>query len=185
MNVHEALTDADLVPGARTDHELFTLVYRTLAPAVVGYLAGRGIDDPEALAQDVFLAVLPRVASIQGGAAGVRTFVFSVAHARVVDHYRRSERRPRTVDYDPLLDSREAGSAESEALVAAGQTDAELLIGRLAGDQRDVLMLRIVAELSIDEVAAVLKKTPGAVKQLQRRALKALREHVSEEEWIR
>ncbi|GHG43091.1 hypothetical protein GCM10012320_06940 [Sinomonas cellulolyticus] len=181
----EAISDADLVPGARTEHELFTLVYRSLAPAVVAYAAARGLEDPEALAQDVFISVLPRLGGIDGGVAGLKTFVFSVAHARVVDHYRRHERRPAVVDYDPVLDTRLASSAEHEALVATGQTDAELLIGKLKGDQKEVLTLRIVAELSIEEVASVLGKTPGAVKQLQRRALLALREHVSEEEWVR
>ncbi|WP_255405485.1 RNA polymerase sigma factor [Sinomonas sp. R1AF57] len=181
----EPITDADLAPGAWTEHELFTLVYRVLAPAVMGYLAGRGVDDPEALTQDVFVTVLPRLGSISGGASGLRSFVFSVAHARVVDHYRRHERRPRSVDYDPLLDGRLSSSAEHEALVATGNSDAELLIGKLKGDQREVLLLRIVGEMSIEEVASTLGKTPGAVKQLQRRALKALREHVSEEEWVR
>jgi RNA polymerase sigma-70 factor (ECF subfamily) len=183
--VLESITDDDLAPGALTEHELFTLVYRSLAPAVIGYMSARGVDDPEALAQDVFVAVLPRLGAITGGAAGLKTLVFSVAHARVVDHYRRTERRPRIVDYDPLLDLRETASAEHDALLAAGQTDAEILIGRLKGDQKEVLTLRIVAELSIEEVASVLGKTPGAVKQLQRRALLALREHVVEEEWVR
>ncbi|PJI51961.1 hypothetical protein CTI14_50625 [Methylobacterium radiotolerans] len=62
---------------------------------MIGYMSARGVDDPEALAQDVFVAVLPRLGSITGGAAGLKTLVFSVAHARVVDHYRRTERRPR------------------------------------------------------------------------------------------
>ncbi|BCT74671.1 hypothetical protein SCMU_05130 [Sinomonas cyclohexanicum] len=181
----EQITDADLEPGARTEHELFTLVYRSLAPAVVGYAAARGVEDPEALAQDVFVGVLPRLAGIDGGLRGLKTFVFSVAHARVVDYYRRHERRPVVIDYDPLLDTRQASSAEHEALETTGQTDAELLIGKLQGDQKEVLTLRIVAELSIEEVASALGKTPGAVKQLQRRALLALREHVSEEEWVR
>lgn len=180
----ESIVDADLAPGAMTEHELFTLVYRSLAPAVIGYMTARGVDDPEALAQDVFVTVLARLGSIDGGVAGLKTFLFSVAHARVVDHYRRNERRPRIVDYDPLLDTRQTSSAEHDALVATGQTDAEILIGKLKGDQREVLTLRIVAGLTIDEVATVLGKSPGAVKQLQRRALLALREHVSEEEWV-
>jgi RNA polymerase sigma-70 factor (ECF subfamily) len=176
----DALTDDDLVAGAHEEPELFARIYAALAPAVVGYFTGRGVEDPEALMQDVFLSVLPRVGSIAGGVAGLRTFVFSVAHARVVDHYRRVERRPQSVDYDPLLDERAAPSAEAEALVRTGQTDAQLLIGALKPEQRDVLMLRIVGELSVDDVANVLGKTPGAVKQLQRRGLKALREMVSE-----
>ncbi|MDQ4502905.1 sigma-70 family RNA polymerase sigma factor [Sinomonas sp. ASV322] len=179
-DVREALTDEDLVAGAHPESELFARIYSTLAPAVLGYFNARGVEDPEALMQDVFLSVLPRVGGITGGVAGLRTFVFSVAHARAVDYYRRIERRPRSVDYDPLLDTRAVPSAESEALVRNGQTDAHLLIEALKPEQRDVLMLRIVGELSVDDVATVLGKTPGAVKQLQRRGLKALRELVSE-----
>lgn len=179
-NVPDGLTDHDLVAGVHPEPDLFARVYRALAPAVIGYFGARGVDDPEALMQDVFLSVLPRIGEITGGVAGLRTFVFSVAHARAVDYYRRTERRPLNVDYDPLLDQREVPSAESEALVRTGQTDAHLLIGALRAEQRDVLMLRIVGELSIDDVATVLGKTPGAVKQLQRRGLKALREMVSE-----
>ncbi|WP_334172217.1 RNA polymerase sigma factor [Sinomonas sp.] len=176
----DSLTDRDLVAGILPETELFSRVYESLAPAVLGYLGARGVDDPEALMQDVFLSVLPRIGEISGGVAGLRTFVFSVAHARVVDYYRRVERRPRSVDYDPLADMRTVPSAEAEALVRTGQTDAHLLIGALKPEQRDVLMLRIVGELSIEDVASVLGKTPGAVKQLQRRGLKALREMVSE-----
>ncbi|MEA5455012.1 sigma-70 family RNA polymerase sigma factor [Sinomonas sp. JGH33] len=179
-DVREALTDEDLVPGAHPESELFARIYSALAPAVLGYFTARGVDDPEALMQDVFLSVLPRVGGITGGVAGLRTFVFSVAHARAVDYYRRIERRPRNVDYDPLLDTRAVPSAEAEALVRNGQTDAHLLIEALKPEQRDVLMLRIVGELSVEDVATVLGKTPGAVKQLQRRGLKALRELVSE-----
>jgi RNA polymerase sigma-70 factor (ECF subfamily) len=178
--VPDALTDHDLVAGVHAEPDLFARVYRALAPAVLGYFGARGVEDPEALMQDVFLSVLPRLGDITGGVAGLRTLLFSVAHARVVDYYRRVERRPQSVDYDPLLDMRAVPSAESEALVRNGQTDAHLLIGALKPEQRDVLMLRIVGELSIDDVATVLGKTPGAVKQLQRRGLKALREMVSE-----
>ena len=179
-SVPDSLTDRDLVAGVLPETELFARVYQSLAPAVLGYFGARGVDDPEALMQDVFLSVLPRIGEITGGVAGLRTFVFSVAHARVVDYYRRVERRPRSVDYDPLLDMRAVPSAESEALVRTGQTDAHLLIGALKPEQRDVLMLRIVGELSVEDVASVLGKTPGAVKQLQRRGLKALREIISE-----
>ena len=53
----------------------------------------------------------------------------------------------------------------------------------LAGDQREVLMLRIVGGLTVSEVAAVLHKSPGAVKALQRRGLAAIR-HLMEREVV-
>ena len=42
-------------------------------------------------------------------------------------------------------------------------------------DQRDVLLLRILGDLTVDQVADVLGKSAGAVKQLQRRGLEAIR----------
>jgi RNA polymerase sigma-70 factor (ECF subfamily) len=55
------------------------------------------------------------------------------------------------------------------------------LLHELAPDQRDVVLLRIVADLSIEDAAAVLGKKPNAVKQLQHRAMRALRKMLDEE----
>ena len=52
----------------------------------------------------------------------------------------------------------------------------------LNDDQREVLVLRIVADLSVEQVAGIMDKTPGAIKQLQRRGLIALRELVKEKD---
>ena len=46
----------------------------------------------------------------------------------------------------------------------------------LSPDQRDVILLRLVSDLTVDAIAEALDKTPGAVKALQRRALAALRQ---------
>ena len=61
---------------------------------------------------------------------------------------------------------------------AARRLDLERVTELLAGlspDQRDVVLLRVVGDLSIDEVAQVIGKRSGAVKQLQRRGLAAIR----------
>ena len=55
-------------------------------------------------------------------------------------------------------------------------------LARLNEEQREVLVLRIVADLSIEQVAGIMDKTPGAIKQLQRRGLSALRELVTEKD---
>jgi hypothetical protein len=46
---------------------------------------------------------------------------------------------------------------------------------QLAPDQRDVLLLRVLGELTVEEVAGVIGKSPGAVKALQRRGLAAIK----------
>ena len=46
----------------------------------------------------------------------------------------------------------------------------------LARDHREVLALRVVADLSIEQVAGIMGKSQGAIKQLQRRALQNLKD---------
>lgn len=155
-------------------------IYDDLAPRVRGYLRSRGADEPEDLTAEVFLAVFPRLVSVTGGAAGVRTLVFSIAHARLVDDLRRRSRRRPTVAYDSRTDVRSAPSSEDEALAVLATDRVRELLAVLPDDQRDVLLLRVVSDLSVEQVAQVMHRSPGAVKQLQRRGLLALRAHAEE-----
>jgi RNA polymerase sigma-70 factor (ECF subfamily) len=142
---------------------------------VQAFLLAHGAEDPEDLTNEVFLHVLPRLDRLHGGVAGLRTFVFSVAHARSVDEVRRRARRPRQAPYDADRDARVTVSAEQVALEDRAAYLREVL-GRLNEGQRSVVTLRVLADLSVEETARVLGRTPGAVKQLQRRGLLALRE---------
>lgn len=160
--------------GSNSDQRLlFTVAYRQHAATVTGYLRSQGLSDPEAVTQDVFLALFPRLAEISGGAEGLRALIFSIAHARVVDHHRRRRTAPSVSEYDPERDLRTTHSAEDIAL--ASHSNVQVLLQSLPDDYREVLALRIIADLSLEGTAQIMGKTPGAVKQLQRRALTALR----------
>lgn len=174
-SVTDALTDEYLRDHTRGP-DVFNLVYRTYASQVLGYLTARGVEDPEAAMQEVFLSVLPRLATVQGGTAGLRTFIFSVAHARLVDDHRRQSRTPAKLPFEPELDQREDSSAEQAALDRISPQEVLGLLGGLAQDQREVLSLRLVAGLTVEQTADAMGKSGGAVKQLQRRALLKLRE---------
>jgi RNA polymerase sigma-70 factor (ECF subfamily) len=151
------------------------IVYDALAPQVHGYLRARGAAEPEELTSDVFLTVFGKLPSLTGGVNGLRTFTFSVAHARLVDALRKQNRRPADLPYEPVRDTRRSPSAEDTAEEAASADRAATLLARLPDDQRTVLALRIIAELSLEEVAETIGRSQGAVKQLQRRALIALK----------
>ena len=176
----EQLSDDELSAALAGEPSGFSAVYTVISPAVLGYFRARGVEDAEALTQDVFVDVLPKLANVTGGHTGLRTFIFSVAHARLVDHRRRAERMPHLAEYDPRDDVRYSMSAEDEALGSLGGISDTL--ARLNEEQREVLVLRIVADLSIEQVAGIMDKTPGAIKQLQRRGLSALRELVTEKD---
>ncbi len=155
-------------------------VYDDFAPRIAGYLRARGVIDPDDLTSEVFLGVLPRLASVTGGAAGLRLLLFSVAHARLVDSIRDRARRPTPLSYDAATDPRTAPSAEDDAEHLLGTERAVAMLAQLPASQREVLSLRILGDLTVEQVAGVLGTTEGAVKQHQRRGLLALRALVVE-----
>jgi len=182
--VTDALTDEALQALQGNDAELFSAVYQAFAGQVLGYLSAKGVNDPEAVTQDVFLAVLSRIETISGGVKGLRTFVFSVAHARMVDDHRRQGRSPEHQEFEVERDTREVLSAEAEAMGRVAPGEVLALLGFLPEEQREVLSLRIIAGLTVEQVAEIMGKSQGAVKQLQRRALNTLREHSAVKEYV-
>ncbi len=98
------------------DSDALERIYVELAPQVRGYLAVRGADDPDGLTNEVFIQVIRRISSTRGGWEGLRTLVFSVAHARLVDEHRARERRPGQQPFDAQDDHRTVDSAEHVAL---------------------------------------------------------------------
>jgi RNA polymerase sigma factor (sigma-70 family) len=146
-----------------------------LAPAVTGFLKSKGSAEPEDLTSDVFMAVFDQIGTFEGNEAAFRSFVFTIAYRRLVDELRKRARRGAVVEWTAENDSRSTQSAESEALDRMGEERARALIEELPVDQRNVLALRIFGDLTIEQIAEVVGKRPGAVKALQRRGLEALR----------
>ena len=176
----------DVVRNAASgDPDAFRQVYDALSPRVLGYLQARGVEDPEGMVSEVFLAVHPRLPALTGGAAGLRTLVFSVAHARAVDDARRRSRRPASFSYEPEYDDRVTGSAEQVAVESLEAERAMKLMQHLNDDQRTVVTLRILGDLSLEQTAEVTGKTVASVKQLQRRGLVRLRSLMAEPEVAR
>lgn len=172
------LPDPSAHRGTSTDR--FTAAYRELSPRVLGYLRSHGLDDPEAATNDVFLALHRRFGSVEGGEDGVRTLVFSIAHARLVDFHRAQARNARQVSFDLDDDPRRAASAEDIAIDMVGG-GAMSLLARLGDDQRQVISLRVIAGLSLEETAQVMDRSVGSIKQLQRRGLESLRSLMARE----
>jgi len=168
--------DSDLVVAAREGQPwALTEIWQRHAPAVTGYLRGRGAYEPEDMTSEVFLAVFERMPGFHGDDEALRSFVFTVAHHKMVDDLRRRTRRGESAAYDPDTDPRVASSAETLAMDALGDQQVDELLQTLSADQREVLLLRVVADLSLEQTASVLGKRVGAVKALQHRALAALR----------
>jgi RNA polymerase sigma-70 factor (ECF subfamily) len=156
-------------------------LYESVAGRVCGYLRVHGASEPEDLTNEVFLRVFDHLDGFAGDEAGYRSWVFTITHRLLVDDTRRRARRVETVELGaPVLDTVRGGDAEADALDAVGEHDVAAVIAQLVPDQREVLTLRVVGDLTVDEVAAVLGKSRGAVKAVQRRAVAALRRRLQE-----
>lgn len=151
-------------------------LYAWLAPGVAGYLRMLGAREVDDLTCDVLLAVFRRIDAFEGSEANFRSWVFTVAHSRLIDERRRRARRPDTVPLESAHESATGTAAEAVAMQALEVSNIEAVCALLPPDQRAVVLLRIIAELSVDQVAEVLGKSPGAVKQLQRRGFESARQ---------
>lgn len=173
--------ESDLVRSFRRGESwAFTEVWHRYNSPVMAYLRGRGVRDAEDLTSEVFLQVFKSAAKFKGDDHSIRTFVFSVAHARYVDDVRRNVRRGTDLEFSADDHAGVADSAEAHALQQLGTQRVHELLRSLSPDQRDVILLRIVADLSLEQASEVLGKSVGAIKALQHRAIAALRPHFEE-----
>src|SRR5580698_7465317 len=125
--------DGDLARSAqRGESWALTEVWHRYSPSVMAYLRGRGVADPEDMTSEVFLQVFRRINRFRGDEGDLRTFVFSVAHARYVDDRRRLARHGVDVGYLAERDDRAAPSAETEAMTALGTERVRALIEALS-----------------------------------------------------
>ena len=171
--------EAVLARAASGDGRAFEELVEPLVPRLRGYLRGIGRDETDDLLDDVLLAVFANLGRFEGADGAFRSWVFAIAHNRAVDHHRRRRRRPAPVDPADCEPARGwEPSAESAAVDHVAEQELLEVLAYLAPAQRQALLLRTVADLSIEQTAAVIGRSPGAVKLLQHRAVTALRRRI-------
>jgi RNA polymerase sigma factor (sigma-70 family) len=158
------------------DEHAWAEIYGELAPAVLGYLRGSAAPDPEDTLAETFLQVARDLRRFEGDWQRFRAWVFTIAHHRLIDARRSVARRP--VDLveevpEPLAEA--APDAAELAIDRVSAADMRRVLAALSDEQRAVVLMRVVGDLSIAQVAEALGKQPGAVKQLQRRGLAAVK----------
>ena len=149
------------------------VLYRTYAGPVAGYVRARTSAEVDDLVSEIFTSVFLALDRFSGGEPEFRGWLFTIAKRRIVDDARRRSREVPTTSYERDEDLRVVDSAESDSLDRLGEEWVRSVLDRLAPDQRDVLLLRILGDLTVEQVADALGKTVGAVKQLQRRGIAA------------
>jgi RNA polymerase sigma-70 factor (ECF subfamily) len=146
-------------------------------------LRARRVGDPDGVANDVFVRVFKGLHTFRGDASQFRAWLFTIVHHAAVDDARRRRRLPQELPLEAIAELA-GGDVEDTAMAALEGQRVQRILDGLSPDQRDVLMLRVVADLSVAETAATLGKSYEAVKALQRRGLAALARTISAQEAV-
>lgn len=169
---------ADALGRARRgDGAAFEELIRWLERPLLGFVRARGVDDADDVANETLVRVFRGVEGFEGNAAQFRAWTFRIARHLCIDRYRHARRRDHVVLTLSGELPEQAGTADADDVEQHDRVEAMLSI--LTSEQRDVLILRVVADLSVEETATVLGRRPGAVRALQHRALVTLRTELS------
>jgi RNA polymerase sigma-70 factor, ECF subfamily len=129
----------------------------------------------EDLSGEVFVRVLQGLKRGQAWQDSPQGWIMGIARHVVADHYRQKERLSEVELSDGLAVATEMSPAYQTLLNERKHLLAQA-IQQLSDEQRDVILLRFMEGIDIQGVAQAINKTPGAVKALQYRALRALAE---------
>jgi RNA polymerase sigma-70 factor (ECF subfamily) len=159
-----------------------TALYRDLHPPILRYLRAMEPGEADDLAADTWVDIIGGLHRFQGDETGFRAWAFTIARRRVVDLRRtRSRRRTTPTSPETLVALGATGDVESEAMDSLETEAALSRIASLPPDQAEVVLLRVVAGLPTDQVAAITGKRPGAIRAIQHRALRRLAREISRE----
>ncbi|MGZ4695821.1 MAG: RNA polymerase sigma factor [Acidimicrobiales bacterium] len=174
------ITDTEfqtLLEQARNgDQAAFAALWRVFNPPLMRFLAGMADrEDALDLASTVWLEIVRGLDRFAGDAAGFRSWIFTIGRLRAVDLRRAQGRRPQIASSIDV-EGREAAPDDPAADVEQQWTTDQAidLIRTLPPDQAEVLLLRIVADLDVATVAAIVDKRPGTVRVLAHRGLRQL-----------
>lgn len=180
-DVVDPLDPEVLVEAARGgDPDAWESLYRGVYPRLRRYVASRvGPADAEDLVSETMTRAVAAIEGFTWEPAGFDGWVFGIARRVTADHNRRSARRR-----DQPLVSLDR-SSDGDELGAGLERDDEHVqlreaLARLGDDDRELLQLRALGELSFDDVARIVGKRPGAVRTASSRAVARLRAIMAE-----
>ncbi|PZC45241.1 MAG: RNA polymerase sigma-70 factor, ECF subfamily [Chloroflexi bacterium] len=170
--------DRYVVLAQKGESSAFEALYDHFYDQIFRYIVFKTSDSSTAedLTEDVFLRMLESIKKFKPQGHPFSSWLFRIAHNRVIDHYRK-QGRDRNVPLDTILstvgDSQTTLDNYVETKLAMREVNQAM--AQLTELQREVLNLRFAGGLSIKETAETVKRNENSVKALQHSAVKKLR----------
>jgi RNA polymerase sigma-70 factor, ECF subfamily len=159
----------------RGDEKAFAELYDAYVHDIFRYMLYRvgSTETAQDLTAEVFLRAIEGLMRYQDRDIPWLAWLYRIAHARLVDHYRRTSRvgEPENIDELELPVDEDI---DTDLVLTFQQQKLRDAINRLPPDQQQVIILRFIEGYNIQQTSEALGKSLGAVKMIQRRALQAM-----------
>jgi RNA polymerase sigma-70 factor (ECF subfamily) len=181
---------AILERAAAGDQDAFAQLWSATHPMLVRYLRVMCAGQAEDVASETWLKAIRALGSFHGDEQGFRGWLVVIARNVVRDLARHQARRPETLsgDLPPDYVDREAlrpvgpePDAADVALERLSTRAALRLVAGLPPAQAEMVALRVVIGLDVAEVAAIVGRSPGAVRVAVHRGLRALADQLADQ----
>lgn len=180
--VAESTPTPDLSAALRAaslgDEEAFVAVWRAYQPRLLRFLGALvSTDDVADIASVVWTEIVRRFDTFDGDEADFRSWLFTLARRRAIDHHRRRDRRPEELRAVVGDGPAPGGTPEPESILDDEESTETIiaLIGTLPRSEAEVVLLRVVADLDVPTTAGIVGKRPGTVRVLSHRGIERLR----------
>jgi RNA polymerase sigma-70 factor (ECF subfamily) len=168
---------ADLAAARAGDEAAFARIWRRTQPALLRFLRVRDPALADDVAAEAWVTAIDRLSDFEGDEAGFRAWMTTIARRRLIDHHRRTTRRPeRLTDSDVELEHSAPASADTADVAdeRASTERALRLIAQLPPDVAEMVALRVIVGLDVAQVAEIVGRKPGAVRVAVHRGLRKL-----------
>jgi RNA polymerase sigma-70 factor, ECF subfamily len=166
-----------LIAAAQRDPARFADLYDDNFDRVYAFVLRRVQNRPDAedLTAEVFHQALAKLPQFEWRGAPFAAWLYRIAANAIADRWQHAGREKGS----PLANDPPDTHARANPEEMEGAAQLFRLVETLPDDQRRVIEMRFAEEKGIREVARAIRRTEGAVKQLQFRALTSLRAQVS------
>ena len=160
------------------DRDALAHLWRSYQHLLLRYFRGKGMSEPEDLASIVWIEVAAGLSRFDGDEPDFRRWLFTIAARRRIDNLRSGRRRQGRLEREQQLFVPPFDPDPSQRAECTDALDTALMLVRtLPPDQAEAVLLRVLGDLSIAEVAEIMGRREGAVRVLVHRGLRRLAAH--------
>lgn len=171
---------AELLSSARAgEREGLGALWRAYQPALLRYLSVLSPGDAEDLASETWMGAARTIAGFKGGQREFRAWLFTIARRRLSNLRRFRGRHHQISLAAEGFEAEGFSGTEEDVVERLSVGEAVALLRRLPRDQAEVIALRVIAGFSVDEVAGLMHKTPGAIRVASHRGLRRLADQLA------